>query len=305
MNMNGRSIRIYLVDGDASGLLTAEIMGWSGKFVVSPRTLLKTLAKRDEIPRTGVYVLAGPDPENTAQDLIYVGEGDNVLKRITAHDKDPEKEFWTRCVAVISKDLNLTKSHVRYLESRLIDKGLLSGRARLCNGTAPPLPPMPEPDVADMENFLAHIELVLPVLGFDFLKARTVMRSSGDVDPAKTSPIFEFTTGAASAKAQEIDGEFVVLKGSTALATPKDSWTSYRGLRDRLIEDRKLVAIPDRDLYLFAEDIPLKSPSAGGAVVYAGNISGRIVWKVAGTSQTYADWHQSQLPADVDNSESY
>jgi hypothetical protein len=271
-------------------------MNWSGKFVVAPRTMLKELALREEVSRTGVYILSGPDPENPAQDLIYVGEGDNVFKRIAAHDKDPDKDFWTRCVAVISKDLNLTKGHVRFLESRLIEKGHASRRARLCNGTAPPLPPMPEPDVADMEGFLAHIELVLPVLGFDFLKPRPNLRQNGNIDAVKSSPVFEFSSGEASAKAQEIDGEFVVLKGSTALVTPKDSWTSYRGLRDRLIEDQKLVVIPDRNLYLFAEDVPLKSPSAGGAIVYAGNINGRIVWKVAGTNQTYADWHQSQVP---------
>ena len=120
--MTGRSIRIYLVDGDASGLLTAEVMNWSGKFLVAPRTMLKELAKREEITRTGVYVLAGPDPENPSQDMIYVGEGDNVFKRIAAHDKDVDKEFWVRCVAVISKDLNLTKGHVRYLESGLSKK---------------------------------------------------------------------------------------------------------------------------------------------------------------------------------------
>jgi hypothetical protein len=62
------------------------------------------------------------------------------------------------------------------------------------------------------------------------------------------------------------------------------------------MEDQKFVAIPDRDQYLCAEDVPLKSPSAGSGIVYAGNINGRIVWKVAGRNQAYADWHQSQLP---------
>lgn len=137
----------------------------------------------------------------------------------------------------------------------------------MCNGTAPPLPTMPEPDVADMEGFLAHIELVLQVLGFDLLKPRPNLRQNGKTDGAKSSPVFEFTSGKASAKAQDFDGEFVVLKRSTALATPKDSWTSYCGLRDRLIEDQKLVAIPDRRLYLIAEDVPPKSPSAGGTAV--------------------------------------
>ena len=155
---------------------------------------------------------------------------------------------------------------------------------------------MPEPDVADMEGFLSHIELVLPVLGFDFLKPRPIVRPGGGGDVSKASPVFEYTSGEASAKAQEIDGEFVVLKGSTAQAVPKESWTSYRGLRDSLIEEQKLVAIPDRPLYLFAEDITLKSPSAGAAIVNAGNINGRTAWKVSITKQTYADWHQSQFP---------
>lgn len=47
--MNGRSIRIFLVDGDASGLLTAEVMNWSGKMLVSPRTKLVELAKQRTI----------------------------------------------------------------------------------------------------------------------------------------------------------------------------------------------------------------------------------------------------------------
>ena len=147
-----------------------------------------------------------------------------------------------------------------------------------------------------MEGFLAHIELVLPVLGFDFLKSKPVILATGDGTAIDTSPVFEFSSGEASAKAQEIGGEFVVLKGSTALATPKDSWTSYRGLRDSLIEEQKLVTVPDRPWFLFAEDIALKSPSAAAAIVNAGNINGRTAWKISPTKETYADWHQSQLP---------
>ncbi|MFN3194225.1 MAG: DUF4357 domain-containing protein [Aureliella sp.] len=113
--------------------------------------------------------------------------------------------------------------------------------------------------------------------------------------------MFEYSSGEASAKAQEIEGEFVVLKGSTALATPKDSWTSYRGQRDQLVAEKKLVSVSDKPLLLFAEDVPLKSPSAGAAVVNAGNVNGRTAWKVSETKQTYADWHQLQLPPETDS----
>lgn len=298
----GKSIRIYLVDGDASGLLTAEVMNWSGKLLVSPRTKLAELAKREEIKRTGLYILAGPDPENPIGEVVYIGEGDNVFKRLASHDKDERKEFWTRCVAVISKDLNLTKAHVRYLESRLISMGYAAGRAKIHNGTAPPLPPMPEADIADMEGFLKHIELVLPVLGFSFLKPRPVVKLApipGDVSE-DTSPVFTYSSGEATARAQEINGEFVVFAGSTALKTPKKG-DSYRKLREQLIQDGKLKGNSDGDLLMFTEDVSFSSPSAAAATVNAGNMNGRMAWRVPESRQTYQDWHEAKLPQDAAN----
>jgi hypothetical protein len=302
--MTGRSIRIYLVDGDAAGLLTAEVMNWSGKMIVAPRTKLAELAKREEAVRTGVYILSGADPENSAGEIVYVGEGDNVFRRIAQHDKDETKEFWTRCVAITSKDLNLTKAHVRYLESQLISLGFAAERSKIQNGTAPPLPPMPEADVSDMEGFLEYIELVLPVLGFSFLKPKpTVTSGIGTVSPNE-SPIFEFSAGGANAKAKEIKGEFIILKGSTAKLEPRPSWTSYRELRNQLVEDRKLVEVPNQPVLLFAEDVYFTSPSAAAAVVAAGNTNGRIAWRIPSTNQTYADWHESQLPTIDESHES-
>ena len=139
--MKGKTIRIYLADGDPNGIRTAEIINWTGNVLVAPRTQLSKFAKRDEAKRTGVYCLVGPDPENPLRDVVYVGEGDNVLKRLKKHDK--EKDFWTRFFVVTSKDQNLTKSHVRYLESRMIATGRQTGRAKINNATTPPLPPLP------------------------------------------------------------------------------------------------------------------------------------------------------------------
>ncbi|MCC9601004.1 hypothetical protein LOC67_10650 [Stieleria sp. JC731] len=91
--MAGRSIRIFLVDGEESGLLTAEVMNWSGKLLVAPRTKLADLAKREEIVRTGVYILAGPDPENPSGEIVYIGEGDSVFKRLGLTTRTSAKSF--------------------------------------------------------------------------------------------------------------------------------------------------------------------------------------------------------------------
>jgi len=61
---------------------------------------------------------------------------------------------WERTVVIVSKDDNLTKSHVRYLESRLIKMAQCARRANLTNDTAPEPASLPQPAVADMEFFL-------------------------------------------------------------------------------------------------------------------------------------------------------
>lgn len=290
----GRTIRLFLVDGEPTGILTAEIMNWTGKLLVAPRSQLASLAKREEVKRTGVYLLVGPDPEDTTRECVYVGEGDNVLSRLTTHDKDVAKDFWTRCIVVISKDENLTKSHGRYLESHLITRAKTAGRAKVFNGTGPAVPPMPEADCADMDFYIGQISLILPVLGFSFLKQPVAANGSapGNGPP---SPRLVMKEGKKQAYAQEMDGEFVVLADSPAKKHPAASWTSYRGLRDALVKEGKLVDGADPDYYRFAENVPFNSPSAAAATVAAGNRNGRTYWKIEATGQTYAEWKESQV----------
>ena len=59
----GKSIRLFLADGTPGGLLTAEIMNWTGHVVAAPRSDLAALMSRPECSRTGLYILLGDDPE--------------------------------------------------------------------------------------------------------------------------------------------------------------------------------------------------------------------------------------------------
>ena len=90
--MNGKTIRIFLADGEPTGILLAEISNWTGKVIVAPRSQLDQLSKREEARRTGVYLLVGPDPDEASRQLVYIGEGDNVLKRLLSHNKNEAKE---------------------------------------------------------------------------------------------------------------------------------------------------------------------------------------------------------------------
>lgn len=306
--MAGRSIRIFLVDGDANGIMTAEIMNWTGKVVVTPRSQLAALAQRSETRRTGIYILTGDDPNNPLKEQIYVGESDNVLSRLTQHNSDSAKDFWSRTIIVISKDENLTKAHIRYLESRMLQIATNARRATLVNGTAPTPPSLPEPDIADMEFFLEQLLLLLPVLNFSFanptpttITSSTVVPSTStivNIAPQSNSVVFAATNPGYSAEAQEVNGQFIVLKGSRArkVATPSLGET-YIDIRTAYLKDGRLIESTDGLHLEFTVDVAFKSPSAAACVVSATSVNGRNFWKVRGTSQTYNQWDENRVSA--------
>jgi hypothetical protein len=108
--MTGKTIRIFFADGEPTDILLAESSNWTGKVLVVPRSQLDQLGKREEVRRTGVCLVVGPDPDGPSRALASIGEGDNVLSRLLHHNKDDDKEFWERTVVIVSKDENHTKS---------------------------------------------------------------------------------------------------------------------------------------------------------------------------------------------------
>ena len=299
----GKSVRLFLAEGTASGLTTAEIINWTGHVLAGSRSGLPAFMKRPELDRTGVYFLSGPDPEDPDKLRLYIGEGDTVKKRLVKHSNDTSKDFWIRTCVVTSKDQNITKAHARYLEARLIAIAKAVGIAKVANGTVPPLPKLPEADTADMEFFVEQVRLILPVLGFDFLRqSKATSRTTTDTAEApadsEVATLFHLVIErrGIDASAREIDGEFVVLAGSDAAAewSGGDPNYTYARLHAELIESGKLVQGGNSHLQL-SEDVPFRSPSAASSVVLGRTDNGRASWKTSDSNLTYADWHSRKV----------
>ena len=142
------SIKIFLPGGDPDGIRLIEKSNWSGAGLMIPRALFSEGRQRKELARTGVYVLVGP-PEESGLPRVYVGEGDPVRPRLDQHAA--KKDFWTNCFAFTSKDENLNKAHVQYLEARLVGLASQAKRCTLDNRNAPALPSLSESDAADAD----------------------------------------------------------------------------------------------------------------------------------------------------------
>lgn len=193
----GRSIRLFLADGTPHGLIVAEIINWSGKVLSVPRGRVAELFARPEAGRTGLYLLVGPDPDRSMRDLAYIGETDEIGKRLKFHLSSGKLDFFDRVAVIVSSDDNLTKAHVRYVESQLIRMAREAGKVSLANDREPDFQRLPEADRADMDFFVRQVGLVLPTLGFDLFRARAETEQ-GTPSPSP-APIFTFETAGASA----------------------------------------------------------------------------------------------------------
>jgi Domain of unknown function (DUF4357) len=292
--VSGKQIRLFLVDGTPGGLTTAEIPNWTGHVVTASRSDLGKLLSREEAGRTGVYFLLGGD--ELGESRCYIGEADVVGVRLKHHLTG--KDFWDRVVVVTSKDANITKAHGRYLESRLIALAKQAGRVTVENGTAPDVPKLPEADVSDMDEFILQLQIVLPVLGVNAIRVKPSPKAP--VEPQE-SPIFHLsnTSAGVDAHAQQIDGEFTVLAGSTVVAAfppanPKHSASTARqhagrkAAHERLLADGAIVI--SEGIGRVARDIVFSSPSAAGSVVQGrASCNGRTDW-ISGDGQTFGAW---------------
>lgn len=328
-NLNGRTIKLFLVDGIPDGMRTAEIMSWTGHVLFAPRASIAALLARPEVKRTGAYLLIGPDTKDPDQLMVYVGEGDNVGVRISSHNKDVDKEFWEHVCVITSKDLNLTKAHARYLESKLIQVIKREGRAVLANKSDPEFDLLPEADLSDMDDFVVRLQVLLPVLGADFVRptpqisknavktneiplptdanaSTPLERSEIQLENASAKgPEFRMSAGGLQARAVEIDGQMIIRAGSQARAEIGPSLSSnVRAYREQLRRNGKLSATDGSGVLHFAEDVAFTSPSAAAQAVMGTSRNGRTDWVNVATNETYSAWQErlisSAAPAPID-----
>lgn len=292
----GRTIQLFLVDGKPTGLRKATIHGWTGLLFVSGASAFGDLTAREEVDRTGVYILSGPDPDIVGSTRVYIGSGNSVAERI--RQSALKRDFWETAITVTTSDDDLSKGHAEYLEARLIELTVQAGRTPLDNGTQPDTSRrrLPEADVANMEQFLSNLRIILPVIGLDMLKPqpRAVTQVAKPVEERTTGDVqFEIRhRSGVKATAVEEDGEFIVLEGSEALTGTGYVQQSYGGLKERLLSQGVLVP-HGSDKLRFAKPWPFNSPSAAAAVVLDRNSNGRIEWKVRDSKQTYHEWQQA------------
>lgn len=222
--MQAATIKLFLVHGSPSGLRTAELSNWSGKAVAAPRTELAELLVREELASPGFYLLTGVEPDSGDR-AIYIGEAENVANRLKGH---ASKDFWNSATVFVSKDENLTKAHIKYLEGILIKMAIENGTSVVMNA-ANSGAKLPESDAAEMDIFLQKCLQLLPVLG--------VTNFSKIVGPESSEEeLLYCKIKECVATGKRTQNGFVVFAGSHAVLEHRSSAIRMRLKREQLIE---------------------------------------------------------------------
>lgn len=269
----GKTVRIYLADKSPTGIRHAELVNWTGQAMVCPRSRIGELKEWEEAQRPGVYFLIGENP-NDSRPMAYIGEAENVFDRLRHHVST--KDFWEKVIFFTSKDQNLTKSHVKYLESRLVKLAQEANRMNLGNQTQPKCPALPRPDKAAMEEFLGPMRILLGALGFTLLEPLKTQSNAAEEpgNPLANIPLFfNMVKRGVKSEGRSTDEGFVVLKGSVGTAEMRPSMEGNVGLKKMLLTDGILQK--QNDTIVFTEDYLFRSPSAAASVLCGTSKNGR------------------------------
>lgn len=289
----GKAITLYLIDGDPTGRIACELANWTGKGYKIPRVLLQESAKREDLSRAGIYFLIGPSEKDPDTRSVYVGEAENVYVRLTQHQ---DKDFWTDVLVFISKDENLNKAHVKYLEHMAHLAIQQAKRAQLENSVTPTRSAISEMEQAVMTEFFANLKLLTGTLGYRIFDPLIQQAPLALEQPVEHTPVYTISgPRGAQARAMVTNEGVVVLKGSQAANAPVSSTPpSTHQLREKL--EKSGVLLRNGTTVTFTRDYLFPSPSTAASVVLFRSANGRTELK-DDRARTLKQNEEASLPA--------
>ena len=286
MATRGKSINLFLMDGDPSGRIKCTLANWTGVAYKIPRTELDKCKGRDDLSQSGVYFLFGTS-DQTGENVVYIGQagvrknGEGILCRLQEHKRNIEKDYWTEAVVFTTSNNSFGPTEISYLENRFTNLALDAKRYAIKNGNDPTLGNITEEKESELEEFLDYAKIVMGTLGHKVFEPLADIKVPAELNNNNFSESSELSLHMKrkSRKSgqiieadcrQTVEG-FVVLKGSHIELNDSDS------IPPGIKEARQRAKIDKNGV--LQEDILFKSPSYAAAFVIGGHANGLTEWK--------------------------
>jgi hypothetical protein len=282
MANRGKSINLFLMDGDPSGRIKCTLANWTGIAYKIPRTELEKCKGRDDLSQSGVYFLFGIS-DQTGESVVYIGQagvrknGEGILYRLQEHKRNPDKDYWTEAVVFTTSNNSFGPTEISYLENRFTNMAVAAKRYLVKNGNDPTPGNITEEKESELEEFIDYAKIVMGTFAHKVFEPLsqpiiTASQTSG-ATLLQLGDTFFIKRSGANAKARLTNEGIVVLSGSVIRKGMVPSCPDYaKSVR----EDNKDYIDENNVLQ---KDILFKTPSGASAFVLGAPTNGNMEWK--------------------------
>lgn len=258
----GKTVTTYLIDGDPKGTQYSFISNKICQMFVIPRSNLAYLNEQEKLQKPAFYILIGEDEATKPQ--AYIGETENFKERVKDHDS--KKAFWQKALVFVSKDEDMTKADVQYLEYRAIAEAKQSNSFVLNeNKQIPNAHNLPEHQRDAMDEFFEDIKFLSSFIGCNIF----------DIAQPKEEHLFYTKGRGCDAKGYYNSAGFTVLKGSILANNSVPSF-GWKEKREKLIKE---YATFENGNWIMNSDKTFSSPSTAADFCIGSSNNGWLVWK--------------------------
>lgn len=281
MCMRGKSINLFLIDGEPNGRIKCTLANWTGVAYKIPRTKINNCKDRDDLSQSGVYFLFGIS-DQTGENVVYIGQagvrknGEGILYRLQEHKRNPEKDYWTEAVVFTTSNNSFGPTEISYLENRFTNIARETNRYVVKNSNDPTHGNITEEKESELEEFVDYSKIIMGTLGhkvFEPLTGPKAMVDPNSDDLEIYDRIFYIKRNGVDAKGKLTSEGFVVLSGSKIRvdifpSCPNDAKIKRKNNKDNIDENDIII-----------NDILFNSPSGAAAFVLGTSANGNTEWK--------------------------
>ena len=281
----GKSINLFLMDGDANGRIKCTLTNWTGVAYKIPRTELDQCKERNDLKQSGVYFLFGNSDE-TGKGVVYIGQagtrknGEGILYRLMEHKRNPEKDYWTEAIVFTTSNNSFGPTEISYLENRFCKLAIEARRYEVKNGNDPTPGNITEEKESEMEEFIDYSKVIMGTLGYKLFEPvinKSCIEKQDNQEIAETDQIPLYlervikNVGRVNANGIQTSEGFVVF--SESRISPQDDNTIPAVIKER----RKSAPIDINGI--LKEDLLFTSPSYAAMFVIGKSANGLTSWK--------------------------
>lgn len=259
----GKTVTTYLIDGDPKGTQYAFIRNTTCQMFIVPRSNLSYLNTQEKLQKPAFYILLGEDEATKPQ--AYIGETENFRERVKDHDS--KKAFWQKALIFVSKDADMTKADVQYLEHKAIVEAKKANTFILSdNKQTPKAPNLPEYQQDSMDEFFEYVKFLAAFSGCNIF----------EISQPKAEHLF-YTKGSRGCDAKGFynSNGFTVLRGSVIACGVVPSF-KWKEKRDIMIKE--YVSL-ENGKFIMNSDMTFSSPSTAAVFVLGRPSNGWTEWK--------------------------